>query len=92
MTFIDLKKAYDSVQELNWKTLRNKYIPNTIIQDMYESATTNVRTDCGEMAEYPVGVMLHQRSALSLYLFALNMDNLISRIQDEGPWCIFFCR
>lgn len=87
MAFIKLEKAYDRVpMKLIWKTLRNKCISNDyvqIIQDMYEGATTNIRTVCGERAKFHVGVGLYQGSGLSPYLFALIMDDLTLGIQDE---------
>lgn len=37
-----------------------------------------------------VGVGLHKGFTLSSYLFALIMDDLTSRIQDDVPWCMLF--
>ncbi|GJZ63416.1 retrovirus-related pol polyprotein LINE-1 [Tanacetum coccineum] len=51
LEFLDLEKAYDSVQrELIWKTLRDKGTPMKyikVIQDMYEGARTCVWTPTG---------------------------------------------
>ena len=38
--------------------------------------------------EFPVTIGLHQGLALSPYLFALIMDELIAHIQEEVPWCM----
>ena len=67
--FIDLEKAYDRVpREELWVCLRlaetsECYI--RIIQDMYDGATTTVRSGAGLTEEFKVGVGLHQGSALS---------------------------
>ena len=67
--FIDLEKAYDRVpREELWKCLRlaetsECYI--RIIQDMYDGATTTVRSAAGLTEEFKVGVGLHQGSAFS---------------------------
>ena len=47
---------------------------------MYDRAITIVKTMIGETSEFPIIVGLHQRSALSLYLFALVMDELTKHI------------
>ena len=71
--FIDLEKAYDRVpREELWECLRlaetsECYI--TIIKDMYDGATTTVRSAAGLTEEFQVGVGLHQGSALSPFLF-----------------------
>jgi hypothetical protein len=40
--------------------------------------------------DFPISIGLHQDSALSPYLFALVMDEVIRDIQDGIPWCILF--
>ncbi|GKD38412.1 retrovirus-related pol polyprotein LINE-1, partial [Tanacetum coccineum] len=83
-------KAYDSVpRELIWKTLSDKGTPTRyikVIQDMYEGARTCVRTPTGNTEYFPIDVGLHQGSAISLYLFALILDELTKGIQENVPW------
>jgi len=45
-----------------------------IVKNMYNGAITSVRTTGGETSECGITIDLHQRSTLSLYLFALVMD------------------
>jgi hypothetical protein len=40
--------------------------------------------------DFPINVGLHQRSALSPYLFALVMDEVTRDIQDGISWCMPF--
>jgi hypothetical protein len=40
--------------------------------------------------DFPINIGLHQGSALSPYLFALVMDEVIRDIQDGIPWCMLF--
>ena len=82
-TFIDLEKAYDRVlrEELR-ECLRlaetsKCYI--RIIKDMYDGATTTVRSVAGLTKKFKIGVGLHQGSALSPFLFAIIIDK-----QTEG--------
>ncbi|XP_071727768.1 secreted RxLR effector protein 78-like [Rutidosis leptorrhynchoides] len=94
MAFLDLEKAYDCVpRELILKTLNARGVPSRYIRsirDMYEGAKTRVRTTVGNTGFFPVEVGLHQGSALSPYLFALILDELTHRIQDNIPWCLIF--
>ena len=92
--FIDLEKAYDRVprKEL-WECLRlaetsECYI--RIIQDMYDGATTTVRSAAGLTEEFKVGVGLHQGLALSPFLFAIIIDRLTEDIRKDAPWDMLF--
>ena len=49
-----------------------------------------MRTTYGETGKFPVTIGLHQGSTLSLYLFALIIDELTTHIQEEVPWCMLF--
>ncbi|KAL6575841.1 hypothetical protein OROHE_000312 [Orobanche hederae] len=94
MVFIDLEKAYDKVpREVLWwalakKGISRKYID--IIKDMYEGASTSVRTNVGRTEEFPITIGVHQGSALSPFLFAIVMDELTRGIQNDVPWCMMF--
>lgn len=94
MVFIDLEKAYDKVpREVLWwaltkKDVSRKYID--LIKDMYEGASTCVRTNVGKTEEFPITIGVHQGSALSPFLFAIVMDELTKSIQDDVPRCMMF--
>ena len=92
--FIDLEKAYDRVpREELWKCL---WLAETskcyirIIEDMYDGATTTVRSAAGLIKEFVVGVGLHQGSALSPFLFAIIIDRLTENIRKDAPWDMLF--
>ena len=57
---------------------------------MYKDATTFVRTCDGNTTDFSINIGLHQGSALSLYLFALVMDEVTRDIQGEITWCMLF--
>ena len=92
--FIDLEKAYDRVpREELWECLRLAEISECyigIIKDMYDRATTTVRSAAGLTEELKVGVELHQDSALSSFLFAIIMDKLTEDIRKDAPWDMLF--
>ena len=88
--FIDLEKAFDRVprQEL-WECLQLAETSECyvrIIKDMYDRATTTVRSAAGLTEKFKVGVGLHQGSALSPFLYAIIMDKLTEDIRKDAPW------
>ena len=78
--FIDLEKAYDRVlREELWECLRlaeTSECSIKIIQDMYDGATTTVRSAAGLTKKFKKGVGLHQGSSLNPFLFAIIIDRL----------------
>ena len=92
--FIDLEKAYDRVPReellecLRLAETSECYI--TIIKDMYDGATTTVRSAAGLNEEFKEGVRLHQGSALSPFHFAIIMDKLTEDIRKDAPWDMLF--
>jgi hypothetical protein len=65
-----------------------KYV--ILIKDMYRDVVTFVRTCHGDTSDFPIKIGLHQGLALSLYLFALVMDEVTRDIQGDIPWCVLF--
>ncbi|GJV07035.1 ataxia telangiectasia mutated family protein [Tanacetum coccineum] len=57
---------------------------------MYNGAKTHVRTSIGNIEFFLVEVGLHHGSAISPYIFALILDELSRRIQEDIPWCMIF--
>ena len=92
--FVDLEKAYDRVsgKEL-WYCMKKsgiveKYV--RLVQDMYEGSETVVRCAVGTTESFKVKVGLHQRSALSPFLFAVIKDRLTDEVRREPPWTMMF--
>jgi hypothetical protein len=76
-----------------WWALDKHKVPTnyvTLIKDMYNNAVTSIRTNDGNTDYFPIKIGLHQGSALSLYLFALVMDEVTRDIQGNIPWCMLF--
>ena len=94
--FIDLEKAYDRVlREEMWECLRlaetlRCYMYIRIIKDMYDGATTTVRSAAGLAEKFKVGAGLRQGSALSPFLFVIIMDKLTEDIRKDAPWDMLF--
>ena len=57
---------------------------------MYEGAVMKVRTCGGLMDEFLITIRVHQGSTLSLFLFAIVMDEITKSFHDEIPLCMFF--
>ena len=90
VTFIDLEKAYDRVpRDEIWRCMRERNAPEKyvkLIQDMYRGCQTKVRSAAGEIGSFDMG--LHQGSALSPYLFL--MDVLTEGVRKEVPESMMF--
>ena len=66
MVFVDLEKAYDTVpREVLWRCMRKRYIPEVyirLVQDMYQGATTCVKSKRGTSEHFEVWIGLHNIS------------------------------
>ena len=66
-----------------------KGVPGPIgrfVEEMYNGATTRVRTECGRSAGFPVTGDLHQGSALSPLLFVVVAQ--VSIKKNRGNYCM----
>lgn len=57
---------------------------------MYNRSFTSIRTMEEETIELPITMGFHHGSSLSMYLFALFIDELTRHIQNDIRWCMFF--
>uniref|UniRef100_A0A0V0HKU3 Putative ovule protein n=1 Tax=Solanum chacoense TaxID=4108 RepID=A0A0V0HKU3_SOLCH len=57
---------------------------------MYDGAKTRVQMVGGDSEHFTVEMEVHQKLALSPFLFALVMDELMRHIQGEVPQCMLF--
>ena len=94
MVFVDLEKAYDTVpREVLWRCMRKRYIPEVhirLVQDMYQGATTCVKSKRGTSEHFEVGIGLHQGSALSPFLFIMLVDTISQDVRNELPWELLY--
>ena len=61
-----------------------------LVQDMYEGSETVVKCTIGTTESFKVKVGLHQRLALSPFLFGVIMDRLTDKVSREPPWTMLF--
>ena len=69
--------------------MRKQNIPEgyiRLVQDMYEGATTRVKSKRGMSEHFEVGIGLHQGSALSPFLFIMLVDTISQYVRTELPW------
>ena len=59
-------------------------------QDMYEGSKTGVRCALGTTKSFKIKVVLNQGSALSPFLFAVEMTRLTDEVRKEPPWTMLF--
>ena len=59
-----------------------------IVNDMYRETTTLVRSSVGTTEKFEVKVGLHQGSALSPYIFDMEMDVIVEEVKDQMPWSV----
>ena len=94
MVFVDLEKAYDRVpREVLWRCMRKQNIPEgyiRLVQDMYQGATTRVKSKRGISEHFEVGIGLHQGSALSPFLFIMLIDTISQDVRTELPWELLY--
>ena len=94
MVFVDLEKAYDTVlHEVLWRCMRKQNIPEgyvTLVQDMYEGATTRLKSKRGISEQFEVWIGLHQGSALSPFLFIMLVDTISQDVRTELPWELLY--
>ena len=68
--------------------MAEKYV--RLVQDMYEESKIAVRCIVGTRESFKTKVGLHQRSTLSLFLFAVIMDRLMDEVRREPLWTMLF--
>ena len=94
MVFVDLEKAYDTVpREGLWRCMRKRYIPEVyirLVQDMYQGATTCMKSERGTSEHFEVGIGPHQGSALSPFLFIMLIDTISQYLRNELPWELLY--
>ena len=78
MTFIDFKKAFDSInRDTMWKILRYYGIPEktvTIIKCLYEGSNSAVRVDGSLSKEFLITTGVLQGDILAPFLFIIALD------------------
>lgn len=94
MVFIDLEKAFDHVpRDLIWESLKQQLVPECyieLIQDMYQSVTTQVLSPAGRSEKFEIKVGVHQGSTLSPLLFNNVMNHLTKHCQKSLPWNVLY--
>ena len=76
-----------------WRNTKSQQSTLPSSKDMYNNVVTSVRTSDVDTDDFPIKIGLHQGSALSPYLFALMMDEVIYKEISHGVcslrmmWC-----
>jgi hypothetical protein len=94
MAFVDLEKAFDRVpREVLWWALRRAGVEEwtvSVIRAMYCNATTSVKLQDCESAEFEVKVGVHQGSVLSPLLFIIVLEELSKSFREGLPWELLY--
>jgi hypothetical protein len=89
MAFVDLEKAFDRVpRQVVWWALRSLGVDEwivSVIQAMYEDATTAVKLNGRESKGFKVKVGVHQGSVLSPLLFIIVLEALSRNFREGLP-------
>ena len=95
--FVDLEKAFDKIPRhaIEW-ALRRQLVPEWLIRavmGLYSNSLSHVRF-AGDMSEaFPIGVGVHQGSALTPLLFKVVMKEATKLCRRGVPWDLLWaCR
>ena len=61
-----------------------------LVQDMYQGATTCVKSKRGTSEHVEVGIGLQQGSALSPFLFIMLVGTISQDVRNELPWELLY--
>ena len=92
--FVDLEKAFDKIPRhaIEW-ALRRQLVPEWLIRavmGLYSNSVSHVRF-AGDMSEaFPIGVGVHQGSALSPLLFKVVMEEATKLCRRGDPWDLLY--
>ena len=73
--------------------MRKRNIPEVyirLVQEMYQGATTRVKSKRGISEHFEVGIGFHQGSALSPFLFIMLIDALSQDVRTELTWELLY--
>ena len=94
MVFVDPEKANDTVpREVLWRCMQKRNIPEgyiRLLHDMYQGATTRVKSKRGISEQVEVVIGFHQGSALSPFLFIMLVDKISQDVRTELPWELLY--
>ena len=92
--FVDLEKAFDKVprRAVTW-ALRRKGVPERLVElvsMLYSRSTSKVKVAGALSDEFPIGVGVHQGSALSPLLFIAILDEVSKDCRRGDPWELLY--
>ena len=92
--FVDLEKAFDKVprQAIEW-ALRRQLVPEWLVRavmGLYHHSSSQVRFAGAMSGSFPIGVGVHQGSALSPLLFKLVLEESTKHCRRGDPWELLY--